>query len=707
MKFSYPWIKEFVKLDLSAREFANALNETAFDTELTDDPNVLEVKLPPNRVCDASGHLGLAKEASRIAKSPMRHPDESFKVSATRASDKVHVRILDKDLCRRYTAAYAENVKVKQSPLWMQKHLAECGVRPINAVVDITNYVMLEYGQPLHAFDADKLAKDKAGKAVIIVRRSKQGESITTLEDKSYELAGSELLICDAAGALAVAGIKGGRKAEIDEHTTRIVVESANFDPVSVRKTSRSLGIRTDASVRFENDMDPNLTESAIRRVCNLIESICGGSVAKGFVDAYPKKTKPVKLSVSLVQASKLIGISVSAKTAEAAFALFCDSVKKQAGEKYVLTVNTMRRDIVLAEDAIEEIARYIGYDAIGSQTVSEPVQPAVLDERMQAKWLFQDVLVRLGFDETMNYSLIEDKDQEAFDCTKESFIKVTKSVSGKYSFLRPGLLAGMLKNVRDNAHAYPQLKLFEIGRVYAKRERKDDSSSPIVPEEVTRLGMMLYGVKYPVDADQKKMKEDPRKQFLDLKGYVESMFGTIGIPESALSFERMRKPEGGKPWPYEPFEAARIMVFGEQVGIIANIAFWLRANNYGIDLPVSFGEIDMDAVYALRQKKYYEPLPRFPDALRDISVFVNPDSTVAEVQAIIANAASKNLHKIEFLGLYENESAQGGAGRKSMTFHLSFRSSEHTLTEDEINEDMATITDALLADKKAAAKIR
>ena len=555
MRFSYPWLKEFVNLGMSSRDFANALNETAFDTELTNDPNVLEVKLPPNRVCDASGHLGLAKEASRIAKKPVRMPNELFAQSATRASDKVSVRVADKDLCRRYVAAYIEEVRVKQSPLWMQKHLKECGVRPINAVVDITNYVMLEYGQPLHAFDADKLAKDAQGRAAIIVRRAKRGERITTLEDKSYELAGSELLICDSTGALAVAGIKGGRRAEIDGHTRRIVVESANFDPVSVRKTSRALGIRTDASVRFENDMDPNLTAAALRRVCNLVEAICNGSVAKGFVDIYPKKTKPARIAVSLDRASRIIGIPVDAKTAEAAFVPFCDSIKKQANGRYVLTVNTVRRDIVLEEDAIEEIARSIGYDAIVSETVSEPVHPAILDERMQAKWLFQDALVNLGFDETMNYSLIEEKDKDVFvfDKTKDDpFIEVTKSVSGKYSFLRPGLLAGMLKNVRDNAHTYPQLKLFEIGRVYRKRERIDQKSPEIIPDEATRLGLMLYGEK------------DSRKQFLGLKGYVESMLAAIGVSGSNLVFARTQPMAA-----YESGEIAIFSVSGKPVGVI------------------------------------------------------------------------------------------------------------------------------------------
>lgn len=681
MKFSYPWIKEFVNPGMSARDFANALNESAFDTELTSDSDVLEVKLPPNRVCDASGHLGLAKEAGRIAKKPVRMPNELFAQSATRASDMVSVRIADTELCRRYTAAYIEEVRVKQSPLWMQKRLKECGVRPINAVVDITNYVMLEYGQPLHAFDADKLAKDAQGKVAITVRKAKKSESITTLEDKSYELAGSELLICDQDGGLAVAGIKGGRKAEIDKHTTRIVVESANFDPVSVRKTSRALGIRTDASVRFENDMDPNLTEAALRRVCNLVEAVCNGSVAKGFVDVYPRKTKPIKLAVSLDLASRLIGIEVDAKTAEAAFALFCDSVKKQGKGKYVLTVNTMRRDVMLPEDAIEEIARYIGYDAIQSKTVSEPVHPAILDERMQAKWLFQDALVNLGFDETMNYSLIEDRDKQTFGLPDNVFIKVTKSVSGKYQFLRPGLLAGMLKNVRDNAHAYPQLQLFEIGRVYAKRERADQKSPETIPDEATRLGMMLYGAK------------DSRKQFLDLKGYVEAMFLQLDISGDQQRFNRYKLPHPG----YTPDESAEISISGKNVGIIGTVSASENIR-YGIDLPIAFCEIEMDALYALREKKYYEPLPRFPDALRDISMFVPMDLETANIRSIIKNAASEQLCDVALFDLFAKQ------GEKSMSFHLVFRSSEHTLTEEEINKEMTAIEQAL---KNAGARIR
>ncbi len=696
MKISYSWLKELVPTRLSSRAMANALNESAFDTELTADPNVFEVKLPPNRVCDASGHLGFAKEVSRIAGKPIAYPDASFRASRARAQNHIGVKVDAKNLCRRYTAAYIENVSVGKSPAWMQKRLTECGVRPINAVVDITNYVMLEYGQPLHAFDADKLAQDKQGKAAIIVRRAHKGERITTLEDKSYELAGFELLICDAKDALAVAGIKGGRKAEIDRRTKRIIVESANFDPISVRQTSRALGIRTDASVRFENDLDPNLTEAALRRVCNLVESICSGSAAKGFVDVYPVKMKPIELIVSLEQASRLIGVQISAKTAEAAFALFCDSVKKQKSGTYVLTVNTMRRDIARAEDVVEEIARFIGYDAIPEQTVSEPVRPARIDERMEEKWLFQDIAVKLGFDEVMNYSLIEENDKQAFGIAPDSFVRVTVPVSGKYTYLRPGLLAGLLKNVRDNNRYFPSMKLFEIGRVYRKHERPDERMKTIVPEERSQLGLVLYGAK----TDDKARRE----QFLDLKGYLEAMFKAIGISESEWRFETII---GDERWNgYEPSEFARIVVSGIQVGMIGNIAFWLYHDGYGVDMPVSFCEIEMDALYALRAKKYYDPLPRFPDALRDISVLVNPDSTASEIESIIQNAGSRFLYKAELFDVFVG-SMPPSAGRKSMSFHLRFRSSERTLTEGEINKDMDLIEQALKQDEKAAARIR
>jgi phenylalanyl-tRNA synthetase beta chain len=333
MRFSYEWLKNIVGFNQSLNEVVDLLNRYSFDTEPAGKTSI-EVKLPPNRIGDASGHLGLAKEVAVVLGKTIDLPKMTYRAASFKTSDFLSVEIKNKNRCPRYLAMYAELNRVGRSPKWMQKRMQDCGLRPINAVVDIMNYVMLEYGQPLHAFDFDKLDRGQAGKKQIIVRLAQKGEMIATIEDKTYKLVGTELLICDSKQPLAIAGIKGGKDAEIDFQTKKIVVEAANFDPIGIRQAARSLGIRTDASARFENGVDPNLAGKAMQRVCALLQEICGAKVAKNGVDIYPVKKLPKKLIVSLTAIEKILGMKVSAKQAETIFKSFCVSSKKIYGGK-------------------------------------------------------------------------------------------------------------------------------------------------------------------------------------------------------------------------------------------------------------------------------------------------------------------------------------------------------------------------------------
>jgi len=312
MKVFYPWIKELTGIKQDSRELAEVLNQFVFDPELTANPQVLEVKVQANRVADASGHLGFSQEVARILKTKVREPKVVYKKSSVTAKDKLEVLLKDSKLCRRYSAAYLENAKIGASPKWLQEKLLACGLRPINAAVDVMNYVMLEYGQPLHAFDFDKLHPAGA-KAQIIVRRAKPGEKITSLEDKHYDLNGTELLICDLEQPLALAGIKGGKVAEISKSTKRIVIEAANFEPVSIRLTAKRLGLKTDASLRFSHNLSPELCPLGMIRALSLLKEIAGAKIYEP-IDVYPKKQTKEDIGLDLKKINRIIGAELNLK---------------------------------------------------------------------------------------------------------------------------------------------------------------------------------------------------------------------------------------------------------------------------------------------------------------------------------------------------------------------------------------------------------
>jgi len=436
MIFSYNWLKDYIKGKMpSPKKLAELLTLHSFEVEEVKKVGkdwVLDIDVLPNRACDCFSHIGIAREIAVITNSKLKTQNSKLQLKTQKfnAKDFIKIEVKNREDCPRYTAKVILDVKVKSSPKWIQERLKACGLQPINNIVDITNYVMLETGQPIHAFDFDKIKSlspksqvpnpkqipnSKFQKKKIIVRRAKKGEKITALDNKTYTLDEDILVIADTQEPIAIAGIKGGESTAIDSKTKNIIIEAANFSPQVIRRASRKLKLRTDASWRFENGVDPNLIDFAQERVCSLIQKIAGGKVTQGMVDFYPKKVLPKKIKLDLDYVEKLLGVRIPQK--EIIKILKSLGLKIENWKLKILTVEvpTRRLDISIQEDLIEEIGRIVGFQNIPSVFPQTSLIPPERNEEIFWQRNCQDILKEQGFTEVYNYSFIGEQEKEIF----------------------------------------------------------------------------------------------------------------------------------------------------------------------------------------------------------------------------------------------------------------------------------------------------
>ena len=470
MIFSYNWLKEYVKNLPKPERLSDLLTMHSFEVKEVKKIKrdwTLDIDVLPNRAHDCFCHLGIAREISAITGLALVLPTlDVRKTDRHRMSVTVEVR--DKMACPRYTAKAVTEVKVASSPKWMQERLKTCGLRPVNNIVDIANYVMLETGQPLHAFDGEKLEGKK-----ILVRFAKKGEKITTLDNQRFNLDPDILVIADAKKPIAIAGIKGGKEPEIDKKTKVVVLESANFYRRAIRKSSKKLNLKTDASWRFEHGLDPNLTEFAINRAVFLIQKVAGGKFDSGIVDVYPKKVYPKKIKLNLNYVESLLGVRIPEKKIK--------SILKKLGFRLMglgnpllAEVPTRRLDVSLAEDLIEEIGRIYGYEKIPAVF---PVVSLIPSKRnLDIFWenIVKNILKEAGFTEVYNYSFISEK----------GGVEVENPVSSEYKYLRPSLIPNLLKNIEKNLRYFSEIKIFELGKVFEGRKEKRQLSGSVVGQD-------------------------------------------------------------------------------------------------------------------------------------------------------------------------------------------------------------------------------
>ncbi|HXH20981.1 MAG TPA: phenylalanine--tRNA ligase subunit beta [Dehalococcoidia bacterium] len=626
------------------------LGDTIFDIEVT-----------PNRP-DLLSVLGVAWEVAAQTRGRVHEPERVYQETAgSVASAKTSVTVEDKDLCPRYIAGIVERLRVGPSPQWMQERLLAAGMRPINNVVDITNYVMLETGQPLHAFDFRKLSGQR-----IVVRRARPGETITTLDGVERRLTPDVLVIADAQRAQAIAGVMGGADAEVSQSTTTVLLEAANFNPVNIRATEGALGLRTEASIRFEKGLHPDLADVAARRAMKLLTEVAGGRASKGLVDAYVNRRKDTRVEVTRERIARVLGVDVGAAQVRSALSSLGFTCRVVPPDRYVVKAPYWRTDINIADDVIEEIARVIGYDRIEplplAGSIPEPVTSPVREMRERLR----DAAAAAGLQEVISYPLTNEETLAAV-VPKDVLdmhppLRLENPMSSEAVVLRESLRASLLQTAAANLrYEKGTVALFESARVYLSREGD-------LPEEREQVAGVITGHR------QGRWGEPTGEavDFYDAKGLLEEMLERAGV---AIEFR------AGEDFGLLRGRTARIYARDEEAGVLGQVHPKL-AERFGVEGPAFLFELDVERLLAAaKDAARHAPLSRFPAVIQDIAVVVDSSVPAARVQEIIASSAL--VARVQLFDVFEGE--QLGQGRRSLAFAVHFQSPERTLTDEDV----------------------
>lgn len=629
---------------------------------------VVDFEITPNRP-DCLAMVGMAREASATFKKPFKYPDTAIENENSKgeSGDYLSVEIKNPESCKRYVARVVTDVKVEQSPWWLQKRLMYAGMRPINNIVDITNFVMLEYGQPIHAFDINQVKGRK-----IIVENAAEGEKFTTLDENERTLTKDMLLIKDAERGIAIAGVMGGLNSEIEADTTTIIIESANFSGDSVRATSKKLALRTEASARFEKGIDPNLCEAAADRVCRLIELIGAGKVCKGSIDVYPAPEKAKTTDIRVDRINKVLGIELTRENMEE---ILKGLEIKVGGSGNIMTVTppTIRQDLLEEEDYIEEVARMFGYDKL-PVTLPKGNSEAGIPEERALRDLMREALCSMGLNEIQTYSFVSPKGVDnlriAEDSWERAFVRIINPLGEENSVMRTILTPNMLEVLgRNYSRNIEGVKAFEIGNTFTENMLDSDK----LPDEQYSLCIGMYG------------KE---QDFYSLKGVITELLKILGIRDAVFEAES----EYGV---YHPGRCARIAVPAkaeamfdddgfEELGIMGEIHPDV-AEKYGMgDIRVYCCELMFDNIARhANTEVVYTPLPKYPSTSRDIALLVDEDMEVGTIENVIAGNSGDILEKVELFDVYRGK--QIGEGKKSVAFALTYRDKNRTLTDEDV----------------------
>ena len=657
MIFSYSWLQIFFKDKLPKPEkLKEILTLHAFEVKeigKKEGDYFLDVDVLPNRAGDCFSHLGIAREVSALLGKKLLIKTPKTKEEVRGKIDDFLCFSIKREICNRYSAKVILGVKVQPSPPWLIRKLKVCGLKPINNIVDVTNFVMLETGQPLHAFDLDKISGNFPKK--IFVRRAKKGEKIITLDGKVYELNEEIPVIADEEKLLAIAGIKGAKGAEIDENTKNIFLESANFNQLLIRRASKKLDLKTDASLRFEHGLDPNLTDFAIERAAFLIQKVSKGKTIRGIKDFYPKKNLPLIISLNIQRLKKLIGFYIPvAKIIEILKKLQFKVILK---EKIYLDVEvpTFRQDIKTLEDVAEEIVRFYGINKI-KPVFFIPSFFVPPKENLDIFWERRVVnfLKEMGMKEVYNYSFIGEKEKEIFQF--KNLIELKNPTSKRFMFLRPSLLPHLLNNVKFNQKFFSDIRIFELGRVFYKKEQKKVSGL------INKDG------------------------FLELKGIVQALFEKLGI--SNLWYDEYKPKLDFNFW--HERKTAEIKVDNEIIGTLGEVSPILL-EKIGIKNRVTAFEIDFDLLSKIASAEViYQPYSVYPAIIRDLSILVPTKTLVEEVVGEIEAEGKDILLDVELFDIFENEEIR--EGKKSLAFHLIFQKKSAPLSTEEVDNCLESI---------------
>ncbi|HUF03082.1 MAG TPA: phenylalanine--tRNA ligase subunit beta [Aridibacter sp.] len=665
MNISYDWLKDFVEIELPAEELAEKLTLIGLELDglhRTNDDWVLDIETTSNRG-DCLSHLGVAREIAAATGKVLRTPEPDV---PSKAADERLVTIEDRELCHRFTARIVRNVKIGPSPEWLAKRLEAVGERSINNIADITNFAMHALGQPMHAFDLDKLEGGR-----IVVRTARKSEKIVTLDEVERKLDESMLAICDAEKPVAVGGVMGGEHSGIDEETVNVLLEVAYFDPYSIRSTSRDLGLSTEASYRFERGVDIENVVRASNFAASLIAELAGGEIGE-IADAYPEKQERVHVEAHDLgsEIERLSGLKVGEKEADAILSSL--GIEKIADGLY--SAPTWRHDLKIEEDLVEEVVRIRGYDTI-SEEVPASGSSGEYQPSEERKRRLRYSLAAIGFDEAISYSFIDSGQREVFEPVPsldfrdgDPFVEIRDPIIEGASMMRPSLLPGLLASVRTNFnHRNRDLQLFEIGKVFAADDNEDG-----LPLEKELLAMALTGSERFAGKESAGRKLD----FYDLKGALETAFEAIRISPPVLNACKIRHLQGG--------QAAEISHAGTVVGYIGRLDSSIE-EGYKFRQPVFVTEVDLESLVSESEKpSAYYRLPVYPSVFRDVTMTIGRNVTFDQVRSAVVGQGYELCRKVAFVDVFDGKGLPDD--KRALTIRLEYRSDERTLTEDEVD---------------------
>lgn len=625
---------------------------------------VFEYEITSNRV-DCYSVMGIAREAAATFKKPFVAPKTAPVGKDGDVNDYISVEIKDRDLCKRYCAKVVKNVKIAPSPEWMQRRLAKMGIRPINNLVDITNYVMEEFGQPMHAYDLSTIAGNK-----IVVRRANDGETFETLDGQERKLDSEMLMICDGEKPVGLAGIMGGENSKINDDVKDMLFEAACFDGTNIRLSSKRVGLRTDASGKFEKGLDPNNAEDAINRACELIEELGAGEVVAGMVDVYPEKKEEHTIKFDPDYVNKLIGFNLTEEQMVSYFPAL--ELKYDAATK-TITVPTFRQDLIGMCDIAEEVARFYGYANIPTALPSGEATAGKLSYKLRIDEIARRVALYCGFSQGMSYSFespkVYDKLLLPMDSDMRKSIVISNPLGEDFSVMRTSSLGGMLTSLATNYNRRNKdVRLFEMGNIYLPK------ALPLteLPDERMQFTLGFYG-----DGD-----------FFTMKGVVEEFLEQVGMKDR-VHYDA----DAGKSF-LHPGRQANIVYDGNVIGYLGEVHPTV-CENYDMKTRAYIAVIDMPYVYEMSSfDKKYEGIAKFPAVTRDISMVVPKNILVGQIEEVIEKSGGKNLESYSLFDIYEGDQIKEGF--KSVAYSIVFRAKDRTLEENDVSSAMKKILKGL-----------
>ena len=626
---------------------------------------VLDLELTPNRL-DCLSVLGVAHEVAALTGKTVKEPETNYKEAGAPITEQIDISVESPELCRRYTASLLQGVKIGPSPQWLQDRLTRAGLRPINNVVDVTNFVMLEYNQPLHSFDYD-LIKD----ATVIVRRARPDEMLTTLDGVERKLTVENLVIADANDAIGLGGVIGGANSDISVNTVNVLLESATFDGTNNRETAQTLGLRTEATLRFEKGLRPELAPIALRRATGLIQEVAGGTVAPGIVDVLSDEgaDAPV-VPLTGEKIRRMLGMEVDQKRVQETLDALGFTWESAGESELKVTVPYWRNDVNIEEDLVEEVVRTIGYDSVPTTMLSSPIPFQQPEPVMGLRDQIKDLLASEGIQEVINYPLVTLQQLEQVEQLDPANLpmRVTNPMSADREYLRTTLRASLLATLAANqGHGAGPFRLFEAGRVFWPREGD-------LPDERETVAGVLAGLRH----EPSWLEDDSLLDFYDAKGVVELVLNRLGV---SATYEPSDDPS------FHPGRCAVIKVADAVIGVVGEV-HPVVMDRLGLESPqVAAFELYLGSLVAALPagQKQFEPLPRYPSATRDLALVMPTDVDAGQVTRLILR--HRGVDRADLFDIYAGENI--AEGTKSLAFHVYFQARDRTLTNEEVNRSL------------------